>query len=313
MIRQSDLNNLDYFQVPKWIWNLFIEKKISQGTFKAYVLMYDRIRLSSKNGWIDEEGHVFIKYSYDELCEDLKCSRQSVSNTLKEMTEFGLIEVKKNFGDANTYYLTIKNTSQENFTDKDIFTSKNNFTGKEKYTSKENLDYNSLENLDYRSQENYTSLENLTSTKNLTHSSLENLTHSSLENLDAINNNFNKNNSSNNNIKKNTHTCETENQKLIPDWIPFKKPELREIFSVYLTTMLANNKMLADVAIMQLKRMSQDEDELIEIVSNAVLGGYKTFRALDKKTIKTQATEEKETVKKTEYTQLDDSWLDKLL
>jgi hypothetical protein len=64
---------------------------------------------------------------------------------------------------------------------------------------------------------------------------------------------------------------------------------------------------------MQLKRMSQDEDELIEIVSNAVLGGYKTFRALDKKTIKTQATEEKETVKKTEYTQLDDSWLDKLL
>ena len=85
-IKAVDLLNSVFYKVPKWLMDLFIDKKISQGAFKTYVLMYDRINLSAKNGWIDKDGDVYIKYSYDEMVEDLKCSRQSIS-----MERMGLI------------------------------------------------------------------------------------------------------------------------------------------------------------------------------------------------------------------------------
>ena len=65
-IKSNDLSNMIYYQVPKWLMDLFIDKKISQGAFKTYVLMYDRLRLSAGNKWIDKNGDVYIKYSYDE-------------------------------------------------------------------------------------------------------------------------------------------------------------------------------------------------------------------------------------------------------
>ncbi len=162
-IKSSDLMNTIFYQVPKWLMDLFIDKKISQGAFKTYVLMYDRLKMSATNGYVDKQGDVYVKYSYDEMTKDLNCSRQSVSNNLQDLEKLDLIDKKKNFSSSSTFYLKIYSEEKHS--------SLENFTSKESFTSKENLDCHSSRKLD----------------------------HSSLENLDANNNNYNNNNYNNNN------------------------------------------------------------------------------------------------------------------
>lgn len=139
-IKKEDLASINYYQVPKWLMELFIKKAISQGAFKTYVLMYDRVRLSAANGWIDKNGDVYIKYSYDEMQKELCCSRQTISDNLKDLVNCELIDKKKCFGASTIFYLNV--SSLENL------------------TSKENLDYQSSRKLDY------SSLENLDANKN---------------------------------------------------------------------------------------------------------------------------------------------------
>ena len=168
-IKFEDLNSLVYYQVPKWLMDLLIENKISLGAFKTYVLMYERTRLSAKNNWIDEDGDVYIKYSYDELMEDLKCnSRTTVSNNLKDLEKLDLIDKIKCFNSSNIYYLKVWSTE------------------------------------DCTSIENSTD----SSTENCTISSTEDCTNSSTETLYASNNNFKKNYTSKNYLKRNTSTSE---------------------------------------------------------------------------------------------------------
>ena len=112
-IKSNDLSNMIYYQVPKWLMDLFIDKKISQGAFKTYVLMYDRLKLSAGNKWIDKNGDVYIKYSYDEMTADLNCSRQAVSNNLQDLEKLDLIDKKKNFGSSSTFCLKIYSTEND--------------------------------------------------------------------------------------------------------------------------------------------------------------------------------------------------------
>lgn len=143
-IKKEDLENTNYYQVPKWLMDLFIDGKISQGGFKTYVLMYDRLRLSSKKGWIDKNDEVYIRYSYDEMQSDLNCSRQTVSNNLKDLEKLELIDKKRGFNSSTVFYLNTYSISLENFTSKEDFTSKESLDACES----RNLDYSSLESLD---------------------------------------------------------------------------------------------------------------------------------------------------------------------
>ena len=139
-IKSNDLSNMIYYQVPKWLMDLFIDKKISQGAFKTYVLMYDRLKLSAGNKWIDKNGDVYIKYSYDEMTKDLNCSRQAVSNNLQDLEKLDLIDKKKNFSSSSTFYLKIYSVEND--------------SSLENLTSKENLDCHSSRKLDCSSLEN---------------------------------------------------------------------------------------------------------------------------------------------------------------
>ena len=161
-ININDLNNINYYQVPKWLMELFLNGEITAGAFKTYVLMYDRLRVSGKNKWVDSDGVVYIKYSYDEMQKELKISRQAVSNNLKDLEKLDLIRKVKNYNSSNKFYLKIYDSSKQNLTSK----------------------------------------EDLTSKENLTISSKEELTTSSLLYLDASNNNFSKNNYNKNNDDK---------------------------------------------------------------------------------------------------------------
>lgn len=131
-INIDDLNNINYYQVPKWLMELFLNGEITAGAFKTYVLMYDRLRISGKNNWIDNDGVVYIKYSYNEMMEDLKISRQAVSNNIKDLEKLDLIRKIRNFNSTNKFYLKIYDECKEELTSQKNFTSKENLTTESK-------------------------------------------------------------------------------------------------------------------------------------------------------------------------------------
>ena len=56
-----------------------------------YAVLKDRLSLSFKNNWIDEDGYVFLVYSNSKLMDILNCSTSTLLRMKKELTQFGLI------------------------------------------------------------------------------------------------------------------------------------------------------------------------------------------------------------------------------
>lgn len=182
-IKSVDLENMSYLQTPRWLMNMFLSGEITTGGFKTYVLMYDRLRISSKNKWIDEEGNVYIKYSYEELLSDLKCnSKTTVSNNIKELEKLGLILKIKCFNSSNVYYLAIWGTENYSSTEDCTHSSIENCTTdstENLYTSKNNFNKNNIEKINTSIEdleeklddEAVTFKENLIEYKNIIHKS----------------------------------------------------------------------------------------------------------------------------------------------
>lgn len=85
-----------FYQIPKI---LITDEKFAGITMESkilYSLMLDRASLSVKNGWLDEDGKVFIYYKLDRIMADMHCANQKATKMLKELEDkAGLIERQK--------------------------------------------------------------------------------------------------------------------------------------------------------------------------------------------------------------------------
>lgn len=106
-IKRGDLSYFFHIQVPKHVWEMFLAKKITPSTFKTYVELFNRLKMSCENNWIDKEGHVYIRYSYPELMDNLKIkSKGTISLALDELEDLNLIIRKRGFSTSNKFYLS---------------------------------------------------------------------------------------------------------------------------------------------------------------------------------------------------------------
>lgn len=85
-----------FYQIPKI---LITDEKFAGITMESkilYSLMLDRASFSVKNGWLDEDGKVFICYKLDRIMADMHCANQKATKMLKELEDkAGLIERQK--------------------------------------------------------------------------------------------------------------------------------------------------------------------------------------------------------------------------
>ena len=59
-----------------------------------------------EDGWIDNQGRVFIYYSIKNICEDLNCGTQKACKLLDELEKVGALERKRQgLGRPNKLYL----------------------------------------------------------------------------------------------------------------------------------------------------------------------------------------------------------------
>lgn len=84
-----------FYRIPKV---LFIDPKFKKLSIEAkllYGLFLDRMSLSAKNEWFDEQGRVFIIFTIEEIMEALGCAKAKSVSLLKELETISLIERKR--------------------------------------------------------------------------------------------------------------------------------------------------------------------------------------------------------------------------
>ena len=95
-----------FYRIPKL---LFTDDKFSELSIEAKVLydiMLDRMGLSIKNKWLDEQKRAYIVFSIDKIMNLLHCREQKANKLLKDLEEIGLIERKRNgLGKPNFIYV----------------------------------------------------------------------------------------------------------------------------------------------------------------------------------------------------------------
>ena len=94
-------------------WQTSGSVKVVRMAFNLYGLMLDRMSLSMKNGWLDDENRAYIIYTVDAIMEDLGCAKATCVKIMKELdTEngIGLIE-KKRRGLGKPDIIYVKNFS----------------------------------------------------------------------------------------------------------------------------------------------------------------------------------------------------------
>ena len=84
-----------FYRIPK---ALFLESRfqnLSTDAKTLYGILLDRMSLSAKNGWLDEQGRVFIIFTIEDVKRALCCADNKATKLLRELEEFGLIERKR--------------------------------------------------------------------------------------------------------------------------------------------------------------------------------------------------------------------------
>lgn len=102
-----------FYRVPRLLIKDERFKGLSSDAKLLYGLMLDRMSLSMKNGWLDEENRAYIMYTVDAIMEDLGCAKATCVKIMKELDSengIGLIE-KKRRGLGKPDIIYVKNFS----------------------------------------------------------------------------------------------------------------------------------------------------------------------------------------------------------
>lgn len=76
-----------FYRVPKLLFDDPRLRKLSTDAKLLYGLMLDRMSLSVKNGWYDEDGRVFIYFSVEQIMAQLGCGNSKCSRLLAELDD----------------------------------------------------------------------------------------------------------------------------------------------------------------------------------------------------------------------------------
>lgn len=119
--RGMEAEQYTFYRIPKVLFTAECFKSLSCEAKVLYGLLLDRMSLSIKNRWFDEEDRVYIIFTVEEIAELMNCGTQKAVRLLKELDVdkgIGLIEKKRlGLGKPNVIY--VKNFIIRQTEDKD--------------------------------------------------------------------------------------------------------------------------------------------------------------------------------------------------
>ena len=108
-----EAEQFSFYRVPRLLIKDERFKGLSSDAKLLYGLMLDRMSLSMKNGWLDDENRAYIIYTVNAIMEDLGCSKPTCTKIMRELDSengIGLIE-KKRRGLGKPDIIYVKNFS----------------------------------------------------------------------------------------------------------------------------------------------------------------------------------------------------------
>lgn len=112
-IYNQESERFSFYRIPKALFTNPIFKPLSSNAKILYGLMLDRVGLSLKNGWVDDNGRVYIYYTVEKIEKDLGCSKPTAVKSIDELSTdkgIGLIE-KKRQGQGKPTVIYVKDFS----------------------------------------------------------------------------------------------------------------------------------------------------------------------------------------------------------
>ena len=101
-----------FYRIPKALFQEPRFQSLSTDAKTLYGILLDRMSLSVKNGWLDEQNRVFIIFTIEDVKRALCCADNKATKLLRELEKFGLIERKRRgLGKPSLVY--VKNFSAE--------------------------------------------------------------------------------------------------------------------------------------------------------------------------------------------------------
>ena len=89
---EEESEQFAFYMIPQILFKDEKFAKLSTDAKVLYGLFLNRVSLSKKNHWIDEQGRVYVYYTLENIQEDLHCASQNAMKLLKELESYGLIE-----------------------------------------------------------------------------------------------------------------------------------------------------------------------------------------------------------------------------
>ena len=96
-----------YYQIPQELFvNEKYKNKLNSDGKILYAFLLDRLSLSQKNHWIDEDNNVYLIFTREEVQEKLNLSDKTVTKSFKILMEVNLVQEKRQgLGKPNLIYV----------------------------------------------------------------------------------------------------------------------------------------------------------------------------------------------------------------
>lgn len=107
----KEAEQFSFYRIPRMLIKDAHFSSLSNDAKILYGLMLDRMSLSVRNGWQDDDDRTYIIYTIDNIMEDLNCAKGKAVRTLAELDSengIGLIE-KKRVGLGKPDIIYVKN------------------------------------------------------------------------------------------------------------------------------------------------------------------------------------------------------------
>ena len=93
-----------YLPYPKFL----LDMDMTHTAKLLYALLLDRAMLSQANGWVDEQGRIYLIFPIEKISEALDKGTVTVKNALNELSAAGLIErQRQGFAAPNRIYVLL--------------------------------------------------------------------------------------------------------------------------------------------------------------------------------------------------------------
>ena len=149
----SQAEQFSFYRIPKLLITSLEFKRVSDSAKLLYGLMLDRMSLSIKNGWVDDENRAFIYFTTNDVMEQMCCGTEKATKLLAELDVekgIGLIERKKQGQGKPAIVYLKKFYVDDNGNDRNARLSKTETPdfreSKSNYNKYNNTDFNDTEN-----------------------------------------------------------------------------------------------------------------------------------------------------------------------